>query len=115
MFLQEHRPSVRMGSEHYVFCSTNGTHVQASKATVSSSRVFGRLIDMLIKAWEGNQYEGLPEGGTGDRQVSLIIRLEKKSDEAGMGRKYPGGAPWLRGRLGSRAFLHSAAKNCQGT
>jgi hypothetical protein len=32
-----------------------------------------------------------------------------------MGREYSGGAPWLRDRLGSHAFLHSAAKNRQGT
>jgi hypothetical protein len=64
---------------------------------------------------EGSQYEGLPEGDTGDRQASLIIRLDTAFDEGGMGREYSGGTPWLRYRLGSHAFLHSAAKNRLGT
>jgi hypothetical protein len=63
----------------------------------------------------GSQYEGLPKGDTGDRQDSLIIRLDTASDEGGMGREYSGGTPWLRDRLGSHAFLHSASKNSQGT
>jgi hypothetical protein len=64
---------------------------------------------------EGSQYEGLPEGYTGDRQAALIIRLDTASDEGEMGREYSGGTSWLRYRLGSHAFLHSAAKNHQGT
>jgi hypothetical protein len=63
----------------------------------------------------GSQYEGLPEGDTGDRHAALIIWLDTASDEGEMGREYSGGTPWLRDRLGSHAFLHSAAKNSQGT
>jgi hypothetical protein len=47
---------------------------------------------------------------TGDRQAALIIRLATASDGGGMGREYSGGTPWLRDRLVSHAFLHSAAK-----
>jgi hypothetical protein len=64
---------------------------------------------------EGSQYQGLPEGDTSDRQAALIIRLDTASDEGGMGREYSGETPWLRDRLGSHAFLHSAAKNSHGT
>jgi hypothetical protein len=64
---------------------------------------------------EGSQYKGLPEGDTGDRQAALIIRLDAASYEGGMGREYSGGTPWLRDRLESHAFLHSAAKNSQVT
>jgi hypothetical protein len=74
-----------------------------------------RLPDMPRQGREGSQYEVLPEGDTGDRQAALIIRLDTASDEGGMGREYSGGIPWLRDRLGSHAFLHSAAKYCQGT
>jgi hypothetical protein len=70
---------------------------------------------MPCQGWEGIQYEGLPEGDTGDRQAALIIRLDTASDEGGMGREHSGGTPWLRYRLGSQTFLHGAAKNCQGT
>jgi hypothetical protein len=104
-----------MGPEPDVVYSTNGTHGQKAKGTVSSSRVLGRLPDMPHQGWEGSQYEGLPEGDTGDRQAALINRLETASDEGGMGREYSGGTPWLRDRLGSHAFLYSAAKNSQGT
>jgi hypothetical protein len=114
-FLQVHRLSVRVGSEPNVVYSTNGTHSSKAKATVSSSRVLGRLPDMPRQVQEGSQYEGLPEGDTSDRQAALIIRLDTASDEGGMGREYSGGTPWLRDRLGSRAFLHSAAKDFQGT
>jgi hypothetical protein len=69
-----------------VIYSTNGTHGQKAKRTVSISRVLGRLLDMPRQGWEGSQYEGLPEGDTGDRQASLIIRLDTASDEGGMGR-----------------------------
>jgi hypothetical protein len=106
---------VRMGPEPDVVYSTNGTHGQKSMGTVSSSRVLGRLPDMPRQSREGSQYEVLPEGDTGDRQAALIIRLETASDEWGTGREYSGGTPWLRDRLGSHAFLHSAAKNSQGT
>jgi hypothetical protein len=61
---------------------------------------------MPRQGWKGSQYEGLPESDTGDRQASLIIRLDTASDEGGMGREYSGGTPWLRDRLGSHAFLH---------
>jgi hypothetical protein len=64
---------------------------------------------------EGSQYEGLPEGDTGDRQAALIIWLDTASDEGRMGLENSGGTPWLRYRLASHAFLHSAAKNRQGT
>jgi hypothetical protein len=64
---------------------------------------------------EGSQYEVLPEVDTGDRQASLIIRLEMAFYERAMGREYSGGTPWLRYRLGSLAFLYSAAKNRLGT
>jgi hypothetical protein len=64
---------------------------------------------------EGSPYEGLPEGETGDRQAAIFIRLDTASDEGGMGREYSGGTPWLRYRLGLHEFLHSAAKNSQGT
>jgi hypothetical protein len=64
---------------------------------------------------EGSQYEGLPEGDTSDRQAALIIRLDTASDEEEMGREYSCVTPWLRDRLGSHAFLHSAAKNSPGT
>jgi hypothetical protein len=95
--------------------STYGTHGPKAKATVSSSRVLGRLPDMRRQGQEGTQYEGLPEDDTDDRQAALIIRLDTASDEGGMGREYSGRTPWLRDRLGSHAFLHSAAKNTQGT
>jgi hypothetical protein len=108
-YLQVHRPSVRMGPEPDVVYSTNGTHSQKDKATVSSSRVLGRLTDMPRQGREGSQYEGLPEGDTGDRQAALIIRLDTASDQGGMGREYTGVTPWLRYRLGLHAFLHSAA------
>jgi hypothetical protein len=85
-FLQVHRPSVRVGSEPYVVYSTNVTHGPKAKGTVSSSRVLGRLPDMSRQGQEGSQYEGLPEGDTGDRQAALIIRLEMASYEGGMGR-----------------------------
>jgi hypothetical protein len=114
-FVQVHFPSVRMGPDPDVVSSTNGTHGLKSKSTVSSSRVLGRLSDMTRQRREGSQYEGLPEGNTGDRQATLIIRLDTASDERGMGREYSGGIPWLRDRLGSHASLHSAEKNCQGT
>jgi hypothetical protein len=65
---------------------------------------------MPCQGREGSQYEGLPEGDTGDRQAAHIIRLDTASDEGGMSREYSGGTPWLRDRLGSHAFLHSAAK-----
>jgi hypothetical protein len=42
---------------------------------------------------EGSQYEGLPEGGTGDRQAAIIIRLDTESDEGRMGREYSSGTP----------------------
>jgi hypothetical protein len=113
-FLQVHRPSVRIGPDHDVVYSTNGTHGQKFKATVSSFRVLGRLPDMPRQGREGSQYEGLPEGETGDRQAALIIRLDTASDEEGSGREYSGGTPWLRYRLGPHAFLHRAAKNRQG-
>jgi hypothetical protein len=45
----------------------------------------------------------------------LFIRLDTASDEGGMGREYLGGTPWMRDRLGSQEFLHSAANNSQGT
>jgi hypothetical protein len=45
-FLQEHRPSVRLGSEPDVVYSTNGTHGPKAKAKVSSYRVLGRLPNM---------------------------------------------------------------------
>jgi hypothetical protein len=98
-----------------VVYSTNGTHGQKAKGTVSSSRVLGRLPDMPRQGREGSQYEGLPEGDTVNRQAALIIRLDTVSDEGGMGRDYSGGTPWLRDRLGSHAFLHCAAKNRQDT
>jgi hypothetical protein len=104
-----------MGPEPDVGYSTNGTHSQKAKGTVSSSRVLGRLPDMPHQGWEGSQYERLPEGDTGDRQDALIIWLDTASDEEGMGREYSGGTSWLRDRLRSHAFLHSAAKNRQGT
>jgi hypothetical protein len=113
--LQVHRPSIWVGSEPDVVYSTNGTHGSKAKATVSSSRVLGRLPDMLRQGREGSQCEGLPEGDTSDRHTALIMRLDTASDEGGMGREYWGGTPWLRDRLGSHAFLHSAAKDCQGT
>jgi hypothetical protein len=47
--------------------------------------------------------------------MALIIKLDMASDEGGMGRKYSGGTPCLRDRLGLHAFLHSAAENRQGT
>jgi hypothetical protein len=87
-FLQVNRPSVRVGSEPDVVHSTNGTHSPKAKAAVSSSRVLRRLPDMSRQGREGSQYEGLPEGDTGDRQASLIIRLDTASDEGGMGREY---------------------------
>jgi hypothetical protein len=99
-----------MGSEPDVVNSTYGTHGPKSKATVSSSLVLGRLPDMFRQGREGSQYEGLPEGDTGDRQASLIIRIDAASDEEGMGREYSGVTPWLRDRLGSHKVLHSAAK-----
>jgi hypothetical protein len=114
-FLQVHRPFVRVGSEPDVAYSTYGTHGPKAKATVSSSRALGRLPDMLRQGWKGSQDEGLPESDTGDRQAALIIRLDTASDEGGMGREYSGRTPWLRYRLGSHAFLHTAAKNSQGT
>jgi hypothetical protein len=104
-----------MGPEPDVVYSTNGTHGQKAKGTVSSSRVLGRLPDMPRQGQEDSQYEGLPEGDTGDRQAALIIMLDTASDEGGMGREYSDVTPWLRDRLGSHAFLHSAAKNRQGT
>jgi hypothetical protein len=110
-----HHPSVRMGPEADVVYSTNGAHGQKAKATVSSSRVLGRLPDMPRQGREGSQYEGLPEGNTGDRQAALIIRLDAASDEGGTGREYLGGTSWLRYRLGSHALPHSAAKNSQAT
>jgi hypothetical protein len=113
-FLQVHRPSVRVRSEPDVLHSTNGTPGPKAKATVSSSRVLGRLPDMSRQGQEGSQYEGLPEGDTSDRQAALIIRFDTASDEGRMGREYSGGTPWLRDRLGSHAFLYSAAKNIQG-
>jgi hypothetical protein len=64
---------------------------------------------------ERSQYGRLPEGDTGDRQACLIIRLKTASNEGEIGRKYSGGTPWLRDRLGSHVFLHIAAKNSQGT
>jgi hypothetical protein len=114
-FLQVHRPSIRVESEPDVVYSTNGTHGSKSKATVSSSRALGRLPGMPRQSREGSQSEGLPEGYTSDRQAALIIRLDTASDEGGMGREDSGGTPWLRDRLGSHAFLHSPAKDCQGT
>jgi hypothetical protein len=113
VFLQVLRPSVWVESEPDVEYSTYGTHDPKAKATVSSSRVLGRLSDIFRQDREGSQYEGLPEGDTGDRQAALIIKLDAASDEGGMGRYYSGGTPWLRDRLGSHAFLHSAAKNSQ--
>jgi hypothetical protein len=95
--------------------STNGSHGQKAKATVSSSRVLGLLPDIPCQVREGNQYERLPKGDTGDRQAALISGLEIASDEGRMGREYSGGTPWLRDRLGSHEFLHSAAKTSQGT
>jgi hypothetical protein len=89
--------------------------VRKSKATVSSSRVLVRLPGMPCQGREGSQHEGLPGGGTGDRQATFNIRYDTASDEGGMGRDYSGGTPWLRDRLRSHAFLHSAAKNSQGT
>jgi hypothetical protein len=90
-------------------------HGPKSMAKVPSSRVFGRFPDMSRQGREGSQYDGLPEGDTGDRQAALIIRLDMASDEGRMGREYSGVTPWLRDRLGSHAFIHSAAKNSQGT
>jgi hypothetical protein len=113
--LQVHCPTVRLESEPDVVYSTYGTHGPKAKATVSSSHVPGRFPDMFREGREGSQYEGLPEGDTGDRQAVLFIRLHTVFDERGMGREYPGGTPWLRDRHGSHAFLHSAAKNSQGT
>jgi hypothetical protein len=84
------RPSVRTESESDVVYSTNGTHGPKSKATVSSSRVFGRLPDLPRQGREGSQYEGLPEGETGDRQTALINRLDMASDEREMVREYSG-------------------------
>jgi hypothetical protein len=92
-FLQVHRSSVRMWPEPDVLYSTNGTHGQKSKATVSSSRVLGRLPDMPRQGREGSQYEGLPEGDTGDRQSALIISLDTASDEGVMGRENSGETP----------------------
>jgi hypothetical protein len=86
-FIQVHRPSVRMGPETDVAYSTNGTHGQKAKGTVSSSRVLARLPDMTRQGWEGRKYEELPEGDTGDRQAALIIRLDTASDEGGMSRE----------------------------
>jgi hypothetical protein len=103
--LQMHRSSVRKGPEPDVVYSTNGTHGQKAKATVSSSRVLGRLPDMPHQDREGSQHEGLPEGDTCDRQAALINRLDTASDEGGMGRKYSGVTPWLRYRLGSHALV----------
>jgi hypothetical protein len=54
-----------------VIYSTYGIHGPKAKATVSSSRVLERLPDMSRQGWEGSQYEGLPEGDTGDRQDAL--------------------------------------------
>jgi hypothetical protein len=88
--------------------------VRKAKATVSSSRVLGRFLDMPRQGRECSQYERLPEGDTGDRQADIIFRLHTASDEGGMGREYPGGTPWLRDRPGSHASLHSSAKECQG-
>jgi hypothetical protein len=59
---------------------------------------------------EGSQYEGLPEGDTGDRQAALIMRLDTASDDEEMGREYSGGTFWLRDRLGSHAFLIAPRK-----
>jgi hypothetical protein len=84
-FMQVHRPSVRMGPEPDVVYSTNETPCQKAKATVSSSCVPGRLPDMPRQGQDDSQYEGLPEGDTGDRQASLIIRLDTASDEGGSG------------------------------
>jgi hypothetical protein len=61
--------------------STNGTHDRKAKATVSSSRVFGRLSDMPRQGQDDSQYEVLPEGDTSDRQAALIISLDIASDE----------------------------------
>jgi hypothetical protein len=104
-----------MGPEPDVVYSTNGTHGQKAKATTSSSRVLGRLPDMPRQGREGSQYEGLPEGVTGDRQAASIIRLDTASDEGEVGREYTNGTPWLRYRPGSHALLHSAANSSQGT
>jgi hypothetical protein len=52
-FLQVDRPSLRMRPEPDVVYSTNGTHGQKSEATVSSSRVLGRLPDMTRQGREG--------------------------------------------------------------
>jgi hypothetical protein len=109
-FLQVHRPSVRVRPEPDVV-----THGPKATTTASISRVLKRLPDMSRQGREGSQYQGLPEGDTGDRQDALIIRLDTASDEGGMGREYSGGTSWLRDRLGSHAFLHSAAKYSQGT
>jgi hypothetical protein len=84
-FIQVHLPSVRVGSEPDVVYSTNDTHGPKSKATVSSSCVLGRLPDMPRQDRECGQYEGLPEGATGDRQAALIIRHDTASDEGRMG------------------------------
>jgi hypothetical protein len=102
-----------MGPEPDVFSSTNGTYGQKDMATVSSSRVLGRLPDMPCQGREGSQYEGLPDGDICYRQAALIIRLDTASDEGGMGPEYSSGTLWLHDRLGSHAFLHSAAKNSQ--
>jgi hypothetical protein len=69
---------------------------------------------MLRQGLRGSQFEGLPEGDAGDRQAALIIRFYTEYDEGGLSREYPGGTPWLRDRLGSHAFLPSAAKNSRG-
>jgi hypothetical protein len=45
--------------------------------------------------------------------MPTIIRLDTASDEEGMGREYSSVTPWLRDRLGSHAFLHSAAKKAK--
>jgi hypothetical protein len=55
-FIQVHRPSIRVRSEPDVVYSTYGTHGPKDKATLSSSRVLGRLPDMFRQGREGSQY-----------------------------------------------------------
>jgi hypothetical protein len=82
---------------------------------VSSSRVLGRIPDMPRQGRKGSQYGGFPEGDKGNLTAALITRLDTASDEVGMSPEYPNGTSWLRDRLGSHTFLHSALKNSQDT
>jgi hypothetical protein len=69
-----------------VVYTTNGIHDQKSKATILSYHIIGRLSEMPRQGREDIQYEGLPEGDTGDRKATLIISLDTAADDGGMGR-----------------------------